>query len=155
KTLGQLVERQGNREKLRQLLLERARQAAERPEASPAAAELARLRDQQSTLKEEQATIEYRMARERNDTVYEALTRQYTDVKARVEEVQQAIRQLEAGQAAASARTPEQEVEAALGLLEDVQRITSNPQARTEINPLLRRLGIWIGLRFGNVVKGK
>ena len=155
KTLRQLVERQGNREKLRQLLLERARQAAERPEASPAAAELARLRDQQSTLKEEQATIEYRMARERNDTVYEALTRQYTDVKTRVEEVEQAIRQLEAGQAAASARTPEQEVEAALGLLEDVQRITSNPQARTEINPLLRRLGIWIGLRFGNVVKGK
>ena len=49
----------------------------------------------------------------------------------------------------------EQEVEAALGLLEDVQRITSNPQARTEINPLLRRLGIWIGLRFGDVVKGK
>jgi len=39
-------------------------------------------------------------------------------------------------------------------LLDDVARIASEPAARAEVNPLLRRLGIWVGLTFGTVVKG-
>jgi hypothetical protein len=155
KTLRQLVERHGGRDRLRQLLLERARRAAEQPAASPAAAELARLRGRQAGLQEEQAAIEYRMARERDDTLYAALARQYAAAQAQVKEVEQAVQRLEAGQTAASARTPEQEAEAALALLDDVTRITGDPQARAEVNPLVRRLGVWVGLRFGSAVKGK
>src|SRR3954467_8845560 len=154
-TLSPPPARHGNRDKLRQPLLRRAVQAAGQPGASPAAAELARLRRRQVSLQEEQATIEYRMARERDDTLYAALARQYGAAQAQAREVEQAIGQREAGQASAAARTPGQEAEAALGLLGDVTRITGDPKARAEENPLLQRLGVWVGLRFGGAVKGK
>jgi hypothetical protein len=54
-----------------------------------------------------------------------------------------------------TARQPDEQAEAALALLDDVLRITSNPSARAEINPLLKRLGLRIGLAFQPVVKGK
>ena len=31
----------------------------------------------------------------------------------------------------------------------------SDAKARGEINPLLRKLGVWVGLSFGSAVKGK
>ncbi len=34
-------------------------------------------------------------------------------------------------------------------------RITDDPKARAEVNPLLGRLGVWIGLRFADALKGK
>ncbi|HEY7312715.1 MAG TPA: hypothetical protein VH643_25340 [Gemmataceae bacterium] len=39
-------------------------------------------------------------------------------------------------------------------MLDDVVRITADPAARAEVNPLLRRLGLWIGLMFQPAVKG-
>jgi hypothetical protein len=50
--------------------------------------------------------------------------------------------------------TPEKRVELALSLLDDVGRISADAKARAAVNPLLIRLGVWIGLRFGTVVKG-
>jgi hypothetical protein len=47
------------------------------------------------------------------------------------------------------------QAEAALGLLDDLTRITSDPAARAEVNALLRRLGLRIGLTFSSIVKGK
>jgi hypothetical protein len=38
--------------------------------------------------------------------------------------------------------------------LDDVARITSDPAERAEIQPLLERLGLRIGLRFQPAVKG-
>jgi recombinase/resolvase-like protein len=155
KTLGQLVARQGNRDKLRRLLLDRARRAAQDPEASPVAAEVDQLRSRAAVLRNEQATIEYRMAREKDDALYAALARQFSAVQAQIKEVQQAVHRREADQAASASRTPEQEVDAALSLLDDVTRITDDPKARAEVNPLMQRLGVWIGLRFTDGIKGK
>jgi hypothetical protein len=42
-----------------------------------------------------------------------------------------------------------------LALLDDVTRISADPAARAEVNPLLKRLGLWIGLTFRPAVKGK
>jgi site-specific DNA recombinase len=55
----------------------------------------------------------------------------------------------------APALTPEAEVDAALALLDDLDRITGDETARAEINPLLQRLGVRIGLTFGSTIKGK
>jgi len=95
------------------------------------------------------------MARERNDELYVALVRQYEAAQAELATVAQSIRRLEAEQVCLRSQAPEQQAEAALSLLDDVTRITTNPQARAEVNPLLQRLGIWIGLNFGWVIKGK
>ena len=155
KTLNQLVAQNGKRDKLRALLLDRAHRAAGRPDARPAAAELKRVQEQQSVLQEDQKIIEYRMAREKDGALYAALCRQHETVRSQVAENRLLITQLEAEQAASATRTPEQEVEAALSLFDDVTRITGDPRARAEVNPLLGRLGIWIGLRFADAIKGK
>jgi hypothetical protein len=137
RTLRQLLERHGNREKLRRKPLARARQA--RHADVPAQVE----------------AIKYRMARERDDGLYAALARQYAAAKAEAEAAGRAVQRLEAEQAPAGEQAPEEQAESALALLDDVTRVTGDPAARAEVNPLLVRLGVRVGLSFGGVIKGK
>jgi hypothetical protein len=67
--------------------------------------------------------------------------------------VTEAIRQ-QTAQAPGEAHSPEAQAEAALALLDDVGRVTADPAARAEVNPLLRRLGLQIGLASQPAVKG-
>ena len=46
-------------------------------------------------------------------------------------------------------------VDSALALLDDITRVVSTPKARQEVNPLLSRLGMRIGLSFTEGQKGK
>jgi hypothetical protein len=154
KTLKQFVDLHGRRDKLRQKLLERARREGQEPAADPRAAELTRLQARLTELQAQHATIEYRMARERDDALYAALSRQYQAAQAELAAVADAIRRQEAAQTTAEARSPEAQAEAALALLNDVARVTADHAARAEVNPLLMRLGLWIGLRFSPAVKG-
>jgi hypothetical protein len=155
RTLKQLVDRGGNRDKLRQKLLERAKREAREPAADPRLAELARLKARRADLLEQRATIEHRMARERDDDLYAALTRQFSTAKAELAAVEDSVRRLEAEQPAETARSPEAQAESALGLLDDVTRVAGNPAARAEVRPLLQRLGVRIGLSFVSAIKGK
>lgn len=68
--------------------------------------------------------------------------------------MEEALRQQEAVRNKVETQAPESQVEGALALLEDVARITTDPSSRAEINPLMKRLGWWIGLRFVPVAKG-
>ena len=154
-TLKQFVDRHGRRDKLRQKLLERALQEGQESARDPRRAELARLQARQTELQGQHAIIEYRMARERDDALYAALSRQYQAIQADLAAVAESIRQQEAAEATVESRSPEAQVEGALALLDDVARITADPAARAEINPLLKRLGFWIGLQFRPAVKGK
>ena len=122
----------------------------------PRRAELARLQTRRTELQGQHATIEYRMARERDDALYAALSRQYQAVQADLAAVAEV--DPPAGsrrRSTVESRSPEAQVEGALALLDDVARITADPAARAEINPLLKRLGLWIGLQFRPAVKGK
>ena len=154
-TLGQFVDLHGRRDKLRQKLLERALQEGQEYARDPRPAELARLQARQTELQAQHAIIEYRMAREQDDALYAALSRQYQAVQADLAAVAESIRQQEAAAVTVESRSPEAQVEGALALLDDVARITADPAARAEINPLLKRLGLWIGLQFRPVVKGR
>jgi hypothetical protein len=153
-TLKQLVDLHGRRDKLWQKLLERARREAREPAVSPRARELAQLQSRRVDLQSQRATIEYRMARERDDALYTALSRQYQAAQAELAAVEEAVRRQEAEQATAEGRSPEAQAEAALALLDDVARITADPTAWAEVNPLLKRLGLWIGLTFRPAIKG-
>jgi hypothetical protein len=155
KTLKQFVDLHGRRDKLRQKLLERARGESQEPVIDARAAELARLQARQVDLQAQLATIEYRMARERDDNLYAALSRQFQTAQAELAAAAEALRRQETAQVPVEARSPEAQAEAALALLDEVARITADPAARAEVNPLLRRLGLWIGLRFRPGVKGK
>jgi hypothetical protein len=54
-----------------------------------------------------------------------------------------------------TAGSPEEEVEAALALLDDIQRTAADPTARTRVLPMIQRLGLRIGLQFVDGIKGK
>lgn len=155
KTLKQLVDRHGRLEKLRQKLLVRARRTEEQPLCDPRRAELGGLQCRQTDLQEQRDAIEYRMGRESDDLLYAALSRQYKAVVAELEAAAATIGRLEAEQTIVQAQAPEQQVEAALALLDDIGRITTDPQRRGAINGLLQRLGVRIGLQFVSTVKGK
>ena len=49
---------------------------------------------------------------------------------------------------AAAQRSPEEEVERALNLLDDIRRIARDPAARSEVLPLVQRLRMKLGMRF-------
>jgi hypothetical protein len=155
-TLKQFVDMHGRREKLRQKLIERARRDSQSPVVDTRAAELAQLESRLADLRAECDTIEYRMARERDDNLYSALARQYEAVGAKLAAVEVAICQQKATtKMMDNADSPEKQAESALALLDDVLRITIDPAARAQINLLLIRLGFRVGLNFRPAIKGK
>ncbi len=83
------------------------------------------------------------------------LKRQYQIARSELSAVEEALHRLESQRATAESQSPELQAEAALELLDDMTRITSDLAARAEVNPLLHRLGLRIGLTFISVVKGK
>jgi hypothetical protein len=135
-TLNQLVHRNGRRDKLRQKLVERARRDALVPTIDPRAAQLAMLIRRRDDLQTQRTTIEYRMARERDDSLYAALARQFQAAESEYIAVETMIRDQSAAQSAAHVRSPEVEVDAAMALLDDLDRITTDQNARAEINSL-------------------
>jgi hypothetical protein len=154
RTLRQLVERHGNRDRLRQLLLERAHREAPESVPSPAEQELQVLTGKVSDLTEQLAVVRRRMALEPDDTRYAAIAAEFDRLRA---ELQVAEKELEAKQRcrpASSGRSPEAEVDAVMALVDDICRVADDVGARADINPLLKRLGMWIGLTFTSAIKG-
>jgi hypothetical protein len=155
KTLYQLVQRHGNREKLRQLLLYRARHAAQNPLASAAVQEVQILEAKANDLREQLAVVRRRMALEKNDARYTAIAAEFDSIHAEVQRVERELETQRRCMPSPASRTPEAEVNAAMSLLNDFERITTDKRARTDINPFLLKLGIWVGLQFGSAIKGK
>lgn len=155
KTIQQLVDRHGNHDKLRQKLLERAKRATQDSVADPGAVELANCQIRHANQLEELQTIEYRMSRERDDELYNVLKREREEANSKLTAIVKSIHRLEASKSSLASQSPEQMADAALSLLSDVTRITSNPEARAALNPLFIRLGLRVGLNFGNAIKGK
>ncbi|NOX60034.1 MAG: hypothetical protein GXP29_14405, partial [Planctomycetes bacterium] len=50
---------------------------------------------------------------------------------------------------------PEDEIQAALALLDQLETVASDLPARREFAVLLRKLNLWLGLEFVESVKGK
>jgi hypothetical protein len=94
-------------------------------------------------------------ALERDDARYEALATEFDRLRS---EVAMAEGQLEAKRKTIRASADagvDQQVNAALGLLDDICRVASDDRARTEINPLLTKLGVRLGLNFTGAIERK
>jgi DNA invertase Pin-like site-specific DNA recombinase len=154
-TLRQLVDRNGNREKLQKLLLARAQQDSQAPRLSPGEEEIQVRMAMVRELKEQLNIVGRRMAVEKDDARYATIAGEFDRLRG---ELKSAEKDLEAAQRSChpvATRTTEGEVNAAMALLDDICRITSEAGARAQINLLLRQLGVWIGLNFGSAIKGK
>ena len=152
KTVSTIVDRHGGRGKLRKLL--EARAGAEENQPSPAERQLGDLDRQIKSLKEMLATAEDRLAFEKNDKIHAAIRRKYVSKEKELKEAE-----LEKARLAAllnnGSGSPKQKVDAAIKLLDQVALISNDPDARQEVPLLLERLGIWIGLNYGQGIKGK
>lgn len=152
-TLRQVIDLSGSRERLRQLLVERARQGVNAQEIDAARQMENWLVTRRNELVDDLAVAKRRMAVEKNDARYEAIAEEFDQLEA---ELKDAERKLEERRATPSAtRSWEAEVEAAMSLFDDMTKIAVDETARSQIQPLLGKIGFRIGLRFGAGIKGK
>ena len=156
-TVRQLVDRRGNRAKLERLLRQRAERDAIAEGRSSSESDVREEvpRKQVAELRADLAIVERRMATEKDDSRYEVIARQFDAVSNELKSAQKRLARIERLQSMSSKISVEEEVEAALSLLNDISKITNDIGARAEINPLLRNLGVEIGLDFKTSVKGK
>jgi hypothetical protein len=150
-----LIDRHGHGDKLRQLLLERAQQQALDPAPSPAEREIQVRAAAVNDLQEQLIIVRRRMALEKDDDRYAAIAAEFDCIRGELQSAEQELAAKQRSNAQPVPRSPEAEVNAAMALLDDIGRITSDESARADINPLLRKRGVWIGLNFGSAIKGK
>ncbi|MDB5331500.1 MAG: Resolvase domain protein [Phycisphaerales bacterium] len=151
-TLAELVDRLGVSEKLREKLLERARRdrgagddGSEKRRGDLAAKVHVMERQKQ------QAADNFLLASDPDLRL--AAERRFAQLKTELEQAEAELEKLNSKKV--QVRTPEDEAEKAMALLENVQRTIRDPAARAEIPHLVRRLGLRLGLRFVGVIKGK
>jgi len=154
KTIRQLVDRHGSREKLLQMFRERAgRDPGE--EAVAAQSLVPSLEAKASELRGDIATVQSRMAREKDDDRYRGLAEEFDRLKAELRQAERNLEEQRPQTPTVEAFDPEVEVAAAMSVLDDITRIASDPKARADINPWLTKLGIRIGLYFTDYTWGQ
>src|SRR5262249_43650535 len=142
RTLRQLAERGGNRDRLRTLLEERARREVGHDQPSAADLEVGRLEASLGELRAQLATVQRRMATEQDDARYQALCAEFDRIRAEVSGVAIRLDSRRKASTAVSRTTLQEEVEAAMAVFDDITRISTDEQARGEVNPLLVKLGV-------------
>lgn len=111
------------------------------------------LRERVATLDADEKTVRRRLARETDDLLYETLRGEYQQIRAdrdaahmELDRHQQQARQV--------GDSPDEQVDLALELYDNMLRIMNDPAARAEIPALLDGLGMRVGLNFIELTKG-
>jgi hypothetical protein len=143
-----------DRQELHRLLKEMAEKDQAKPDRSWETERTFLERDI-SQIQENLAVARRRMTVEKDDARYQALAEEFDRIRKELLEREQRLQLLRQKVPAPEAYDPDQEVAAAMDLLDQIDRITSDEAARTEINSLFVRMGIRIGLKFEEAIKGK
>ena len=154
-TIRQILNRRGGRDKLLALFRERAKQAAQVNSMPKNRSVVSVLEDKVNELEENLTTVRRRLATEREDCLYKALRNEYKDLDQELGAARRRLNQEKHAPPVPARTDPDQDVAAAIALLDDIERITAEPPARAEVNHLLVKLGIWLGLSFTSAIKGK
>jgi hypothetical protein len=89
-----------------------------------------------------------------NDERYKVLADQRAEIQGELSAAETSLAQAERAEQVPTSRSPERDVEAALGLLDNMSRVCNDATARADVTRLLVGLGVRIGLSFGTMVKG-
>jgi len=154
-TLKGLLEAHGGRESLKDKLMVRAGNCNSDPQADFEARELLATQGKCSVLREELQTVTKRMAREKNDDLAAAFAEEFKQMKAELRIAEANLVRLAATKSNNRMNGPEFQVDAALAIYDEILNVVNNPTAREKINPMLKNLGIKIGLLFEPKIKGK
>ena len=151
KTIRQIVIL-GGREDLRSIFFA---MAARHSRIDPTTTEFGRAKARHRQLQAEFEVIESRLAREVDEDLYAGLRRQYRAAKTALDLAKREVDRLEANHSNFRDHSPNKLVKAAMEFVDEVRRITSDAEARENVNPMLQRLGIRLGLWFRSATKGK
>lgn len=149
RTIRQLVYQHGDLSQLEKFLADRATRTRKQERATPILGIERRVAECEESL----AVVRHRMARERDDDVYAGLTTEFQEIS---DDLRSAKNELvRERKRVASESDADAAVAGAKELLGSIEQVASDPTARAGINPLLRRLGVLVGLRFVAAVKGR
>lgn len=154
-TTVELVRRMSGREKLRVRLEKIARQEKD-PSSQPREQGLVReLELKVAALRQDLDTAARRLATERDEARYAAIAEQFDLLQKEAVTKEAEVAKLRRSSPANPRQSIEEEVDAAMRLFDDIERLCDNPSARPEIAELFQKLDVHIGLQFGAAVKGK
>ena len=112
--------------------------------------ELSLAEKQLSSARSELAVMKGNLARSTGDAeVFATISTEFKTKKREVEQLENQIKSLRVSSQAATV-DPDSEVEAAMSLLDEFEKLTTDPIARNEIPALLRKLEVKIGLYFSD-----
>jgi hypothetical protein len=152
-TLWELTDRLGSRDRLREKLIERA--AVEQPQDPhrlQREQQRARLQASVAKLERDRAAARRNYATEEDPTFREMVRGELTKIELDLVAVKDQIASIPELRSTVQ-RSPEEETERALALLDDIRRIARDPAARSDVLPLAQRLGMWLGMRFVDATK--
>lgn len=138
---------------LRRRLEKLAQSRAQAGEVSRAEKELKLLETRRNQLNADLENVDRRMARERNDELYAVLANQRQEMVRDLKEID--ARLATARMSTSSQSTPDEDVEAALQLFDDIRSLGDDESSRLAFRDLADRMGIRIGLWFGPAIKGR
>ena len=95
------------------------------------------------------------MTEETDDQVYEAHRSSFLEESGELGNLQAELAACQQRRDNHAADDVENQVQLAMKLFAQIERVAEDPAARAEIRPLLASLGLWIGLEFENGIKGK
>ncbi len=146
----QIILKAGGREALWARLLEKAQRAAS-DRGPVAASDLDRLSGQLAKARQDLERISKNLAMALDEAENQAIKPLFREKRAEVDRLTQEMEKC----ATTSTRAPgvQDEVDAALGLFDQIVRIVEDPQARPAIRPLLVKLNVRIWLNFKEGLK--
>jgi len=146
--LRQRVHQLGGRHQLRERLEQLARLNVAHPsELHRRGREIGEQRVQQ--LKSELSVIQANLALAKTASVLEAIAAEFEKKKADLALAERHVADLAAKQAAASApRTPQDEVDAAMAMFDQLEQIVKTPETRERVAGLLRKISFMMGIKF-------
>ena len=155
-TIKQWLTKPGEREALKQQLKDIARnEASGVPQSNGSNTTTVLLQAQQKQLAEQLEIANYRMARERDDDRYATICRQRDEIKIELARIEKEIEKHALRKPGRRNNDGVDDVDAAMDLLDNLERVISDENARSELPKLFRDLGLRIGVNFGSGLKGK
>lgn len=154
-TLTQRLNRQDSTEQLRQMFLARAEANTDKAVFLAGKSAIEAARQRVASLSQDLKTVERRMATEQDDDRYQSIAKQFDAIKSELKTAERNLEDREKLHKPQEQRSPDEEVELALQLVEQFKRVATDQSARGNITPLLEKFGIRLGLNFGQGIKGK
>jgi len=152
RSLKHAISHSGSRQRLTEKLLEMSGQSAEGNEERRRDAD--RLRAEAGQIEASAREVARKLAVESDKALAGVFREEFQRLHQRAAETRKQIEGLESAERLPDS-TPEKKAKKALQLLDRLEVLATVPEARGQINALLKKLQVWVGLEFHGVQWGK